>query len=215
MIAVSSPRPHSDREYARNQRRAIDSWVGVFSSIHYFGTPEPELQTNNVFWHGSDWPTIREMTRLAGDFHQSDYSAIINADIVVGTGLFDVEYELKKQSILAATSYRWEYDPEETKFLKINQNRDKNDRGMDIFIANPEIWRIISKAVPPYLRIGHPTWDTWVCGFFCDRLGTSFRQFTDRKVIFHPRHGGRKTPYADEIRNDEKYFTLAKRPSPL
>lgn len=218
MIAVSSFRPHAeDPNYARNQRRARQSWAGTFREVHYFGLPEPQLEHPNSitrFVGDGSWPLIKDMAIYAAR-QRDDYVAIINADIVVSRRIHFVEERMKQMGLPAATSYRYEFDASDpfTNFSTLVRNRQ--DRGMDIFIATPQIWTGVADKVPPYLRIGHQTWDTWVCGHFCSTLGLGFLQFTEERLIFHPRHDGRKTPHAAEIRNDDPCFTLAKQPSPM
>jgi hypothetical protein len=219
MIIISSARRHSkDAEYAINQKRACESWQGA-QQVYYFGSYEEDLAMKNVLWvrsehneEAGEWPTIKAMSEFASNF-PSDLVAIANADILITETFFEVEKKLKSLTIPASTSYRYTYDPE--RFDLASAVRDKNDRGMDIFVCSSDVWKMISKQIPDYLRIGHPTWDTWVCGFLCHHFGYGFREFTRYRCIFHPRHGGRITPHSNAIRSDEPYFTLAKRPSPL
>jgi hypothetical protein len=214
MIAISSARRHEkNAEYARNQKRACDSWR-LFNSVYYFGSYEEELKRDNVLWVKSEeWPTIKSMAEFAA-WIQGDLAAIINADIVVTEQIIEVEKKLKELTIPSATSYRFQFDPEVYPDLT-GATRNKNDRGMDVFVCTPQTWSEIAKEVPEYLRIGHPTWDTWVCGFLCSRHGFGFREFTSHRCIFHPKHEGRETPHSEAIRSDHDYFTMAKRPSPL
>jgi hypothetical protein len=141
----------------------------------------------------------------------NDNVAIINADIVVTPVLLEVENKMVDMSIPALTSYRYEFEGENLD----GAVRHKHDRGMDIFIAQRDIWAMVAKRIPDYLRMGHQTWDSWVCGFFCKNLGFGFRQFTDYRCIFHPKHEGRLHPHSAEIKSDDEYFTRAHVPSPL
>jgi hypothetical protein len=213
MIAISSARRHDkNAEYALNQKRACESWK-LFNQVYYFGSYEEDLRKDNVLWVKSDdWPTIKRMAEFASHI-RGDLAAIINADIVVSDPILEVESKLKELTIPAATSYRYEFDPETGDLGSAVRVRE--NRGMDIFVCTPEVWLAISKAIPEYLRIGHPTWDTWVCGFLASNYGFGFREFTSYRCIFHPRHGGRETPHSAEIKSDQDYFTLAKKPSPL
>lgn len=221
MIAVSSFRPHKeDPEYARNQIRAVKSWRNVFQEVHYFGEREPELELDCLkvkFTETKGFPSIFMMASYAATL-DSPLVTILNSDIVLGVMLRSVFGVMLHMGLPAATSYRYEYDPANPdypeNYVKA-ESRNKQDRGMDIFIAMPQIWGLVAKHVPPYLRIGHQTWDTWVCGYFCSQLGYGFRQFTEQRVVFHPPHGGRNTPHSHEIRNDDPCFTLAKQPSPM
>jgi hypothetical protein len=217
VIAVSSFRPHAeDPAYAKNQIRARQSWDDCFESVHYFGQPEPSLdgKQTKTFFLGSNWPTVRDMASFASG-SSAQYAAILNADIVVSPLISRVERQMLNLGLPAATSYRYEFDPSDPVILRMDGIRNRNDRGMDIFIATPQIWGIVADKIPAYLRIGHPTWDTWICGFFCSTLGRGFVQFTEERVVFHPKHEGRKTPYSSDIRNDDPCFTLAHVPSPM
>lgn len=213
MIAISSARKHEgNQEYALNQCRAASSWV-LFDQVYYFGSYEKELCHDNVlFAKSDDWPTIKSMAEFASHM-KDDLVAIINADIVVTPPIKDVESKLKSLTIPSATSYRYEFDA--TSGDLSSAVRHKEDRGMDIFVATPDVWKMVSARIPDYLRIGHGTWDSWVCGFFCKNFGFGFRQFTDYKCIYHPKHVGRVSPHAAAIRSDDEYFTRAHVPSPL
>jgi hypothetical protein len=214
MIAISSARRHDrNPEYAANQKRAAVSWSGIFNTVYYFGSFEEDLAAPHVMWaRADDWPTIKEMASFASHI-KGDLVALINADIVVTPEILAVEQKLKELTIPAATSYRYEFDPTKPDFSEAV--RIKEDRGMDIFVAPGEIWKMVAERIPEYLRIGHPTHDSWLCGFFCKNFGFGFRQFTDYRCIFHPKHNGRETPHSPTIRSDDEYFTRAHVPSPL
>jgi len=213
MIAISSARRHEkNAEYALNQKRAGESWK-LFKDVYYFGSYEEDLRHDNVAWVKSDdWPTIKRMAEFASRM-KDDLVAIINADIVVTEPILEVEAKLKELTMPAATSYRYEFDPATGDISKAV--RVKENRGMDIFVCTPEVWGAVSGLIPSYLRIGHPTWDTWLCGYLCHHYGFGFRDFTEYRCIFHPRHEGRETPHSVEIKSNQPYFTLAKKPSPL
>lgn len=217
MIVLSSARRHErSAEYAANQIRAVDSWK-LFSTVYYFGSYEAELKRDNVRWVKSeDWPTIKGMAEFASQM-VGDLVAIINADIVVTEPILVVEHKLKALTIPAATSYRYEFD---TNIQPLYPDlsaavRHQTDRGMDIFVATPQTWKLVAERIPEYLRIGHPTHDSWLCGFFCYNFGYGFRQFTEYRCVFHPKHVGRETPMSAGIRSDDPYFTRAHVPSPL
>lgn len=212
MIAISSARRHSqDAEYAVNQKRAADSWK-LFSTVYYFGSYEEDLTRDNVRYVKSDeWPSIKDMAKFASYIH-GDTVAIINADIVVTEPILEVEKKLKELTMPAATSYRYEFDPATGLESAV---RIKQDRGMDIFIATPEAWKMVANRIPDYLRIGHNQWDSWICGFFCANFGFGFRQFTDYRCVFHPKHNGRIQPIKIDIDPTDEYFTRAHVPSPL
>lgn len=217
MIAIGSHKPFSEsEEYAATQAMAATSWHEHFSAIYYFGNYEQGLNHDKVlFAKSSGYPTIKEMAEFASHC-ACEYVAMINADIVIGPRIGEVEKKLNELSLPAAVSYRHEFDPADPKWMD-SAERKLNDRGMDIFVAKPEIWRMVAKRIPEYLRIGHNRWDSWVCGFFCEHLGYGFRHFTDYRCVFHPKHGGRcVVPHGNEIADGvDEYFTRAKRPSPL
>jgi hypothetical protein len=214
MIAISSARKHEkNAEYAMNQKRAGESWK-LFKQVFYFNGYEQELTHDNVLnVKSDDWPSIKRMAEFASNM-VDDLVAIINADIVVTEPLLEVEQKLKELTVPAATSYRYEFDPDDYPDLS-NAVRHKEDRGMDVFVATPEVWGMVSKRIPEYLRIGHQTFDSWLCGFFCSNFGFGFRGFTDYRCVFHPKHGGRDTPHSASIKSDDEYFTKAHVPSPL
>lgn len=202
MIAISSRKPFGQSaEYDLNQARAELTWLGKFTNIHYLG--------------GETYPTIKEMATFASQ-QKMEFVCILNADIVLGPEILTVEAKMVDMALPAATSYRYEFDPADYPDLS-KAERHKEDRGMDIFIASPPIWGLVAKRIPSYLRIGNNRWDSWVCGFFCANLGFGFRQFTEQRCVFHPKHGDRKvSEHAHEIAagNDE-FFTRAKYPNPL
>lgn len=215
MIAISSARRHEKSpEYAANQKRACESWK-LFSKVFYFGSYEEDLRRDNVLWVRSEeeFPSIKRLAEFASHVDEGELACLINADIVVTDPILLVEKKLKELTIPAATSYRYEFDPATGDLSSAVRN--KQDRGMDIFVAGPNVWKMVAARIPDYLRIGHQTFDSWLCGFFCDNFGFGFRQFTDYCCIYHPKHGGRETPHSSEIKNDDPYYTRAHVPSPL
>lgn len=218
MIIISSARPFAQSsEYAINQERAAQSWQGQrnISGIFYVGHYEEGLNGYGVQFvkPEGDYPRIKMMADFASHM-TTEYVAIINADIVLGRGIVEVEQKMGDCSLPAATSYRYEFTPEDYPNLN-GAVRYKEDRGMDIFIAHPGIWKLVARDVPEDVLFGHNRWDSWVCGYFCHHLGYGFRHFTEERCVFHPKHGGRSQPHLDSIRTDSPYFTRAKRPSPL
>lgn len=190
MIAISSHRPLADSmEYARNQLFAKDSWEEVFEQIVYFGEPQFGLDSpKTIFIESEEFPRISEMIAFAAE--QSDWCCLINADIVVADYLIGIEHEMKRRKTLCATSYRWEFvmDDDEVK-PKVRDN------GLDFFAACPQVWRDAELCIPRDYRIGHSMWDTWMLGFFNHKYRRSCRDLTQAKVIYHPRHGGRRQIY--------------------
>lgn len=218
MILLSSAKPFAkSQEYATNQERASKSWQEHYtiSGIFYVGHYEAGLDSEKTQFvkPEGDYPRIKMMAEFASHMN-SEYVAIINADIVLGSGITEVERKMRDCSLPAATSYRYEFEPSDYPNLD-KAVRHKEDRGMDIFIAHPGIWKLVAKDIPEDLWMAHQTFDSWLCGYFCHHLGYGFRQFTEDRCVFHPRHGGRQTPNSPKIKNDSPYFTRAKRPSPL
>lgn len=218
MITISSAKPFAQsEEYALNQSRAFTSLHDNYSisQMFYIGHYQDGLDGEKVQFvkPDGDYPRIKMMAEFASHM-TTDYVAILNADIILSSHITDVEKRMRDMALPAATSYRYEYQPEDYPNLDA-ATRHKEDRGMDIFIANPAMWKLVAKEIPEDLWFGHPTWDSWVCGYFCHNLGYGFRQFTDERCVFHPKHSGRLTPHSPEIKNDSPYFTRAKRPSPL
>ena len=218
MIAISSHRPFANNsEYAANQERAAQSLQAQFnvSNIYYVGHYEDGLNSEKTMFIRPEGthPTIKSMADFASKL-SAEYVAILNADIVLGSAIAEVEKRMHDMALPAATSYRYEFDPEDYPNLD-GAVHHHEVRGMDIFIANPGIWKLVAKDIPETLWFGHQTFDSWLCGYFCHHLGYGFRQFTDMRCVFHPKHGGRLTPFSPQIKNDSPYFTRAKRPSPL
>lgn len=214
MIAITSIRPfNKSDEYKTNQIRAAQSW-NLFEHVYIIGQREPELEflAGTTFLEGLDWPTIKYISILASEIGDR-YVAVINSDIVVAEPLLQAERKLQELTIPCATSYRYEFDPTDPDLSKAV--RYKIDRGMDIFVALPNVWKMVADRIPEDLRIGHNRWDSWVCGFFCHNFGFGFRQFTDYRCIFHPKHDGRIQPHLNTIKFDDEYFTRAHVPSPL
>ena len=57
----------------------------------------------------------------------------------------------------------------------------------------------MAEEVPDFYRMGHQQWDKWMWDFMVKRYTTRWIEMTTMKFVFHPRHEGRKMPYADEI----------------
>lgn len=208
MIAVSSPRPHALSDvYARNQIGANASWQSVFDTVYYFGEPEEHLSGNIVQWIpiNGRFPLMRDMMGLAGD--QRQMVAILNADIEVTTKLLTVECQMDQKQIQAATSKRWQYDG-------ALSERQVIDKGLDIFIARPWLWRQLAKECPAGYRIGHCEWDTWCLGMLMRYTHRKMADFTESKCVLHPVHGGRDMPLNGEVpKMPEWLYDYAKMPT--
>jgi len=192
MIAISSHRKHGHHKctYRKNQIRAKESWEKYFEKIIYFGDVEPDLQSDKTFFIPCEnWPFIRDMAREAGR-QPSNYVAIINADIVVTQPFRNVEIIMRASSIRAASSRRRDL----TKRVLLD-----NDKGRDIFVCTPVVWRNVAKEIPACCRIGHQQWDSWMVAYLRTTLRNGFAEFTRIPCIYHPSHGMRQMPHADTI----------------
>lgn len=188
MIAVSSFRPCSDsHEIASNQLRAKRSWEAVFDQIVYFGDAEPELASDKTQFISvdGDFPAIALLVAVA--MYADEPACIINADIVVGPTLKNAITQQLWQGMKAFTSRRWQFEPG----ASLDSARVV-DQGVDFFAATPEIWHQCYRVIPGGWRIGHSGWDSWMLGWMNQNVGRRFVDLTNRKLIFHPRHGDRK-----------------------
>lgn len=197
MIAISSHRPHSrSAEFARNQALAKRTWEGVFRKIIYAGPAEPELDSDKTeFVYTEDFPTIQTLAKMAAA--QSDITAILNADICISPRFCNVEHRMRVTPLLCASSRRYHFAP----YPKPNFDMallDEKDRGRDIFMAKQSLWKRVAEQVPSHLRIGHQQWDAWMSDFFRSQ-GVRWTDFTKERCVFHPKHGDRQMPYAQQI----------------
>lgn len=188
MIAVSSFRPLGQNpEWDKNQRVAKASWDKVFSEVIYLNQYEEKLWSPmTTFLPTEGHPTIRELCRICAMAPPNAWACIINADIVVTSGLNQSEAKANRRGALALTSSRWTLD---------NGKVAVTDNGLDFFAARWEVWAEAAKACPPQLRIGHPTWDTWMLAFFNATAREKFYDITKAKCIFHPKHDDRRVVF--------------------
>lgn len=188
MIAVSTFRPHKDsEEYRQNQIRAMTSWVPIFNGIILMGKLEPELATHKTsFTFQEGRPHVRDMVGLLAT--QSEMGVWINADIVLSNAFVTLEQLMKKAGCVAATSFRFTFDPKNGIWKSF---KEPNDWGLDVFVATPEVWQDMYKHMDSrWVKCGQ-VYDSWMVGFLNKRHKCG--DFTDRKWVFHPRHGGRIT----------------------
>lgn len=211
MIAVSSPRPHAGSPmYAKHQRAALESWLKVFDAVFYYGNEEPELTDSNVRWvplkSGETHPKIGDMMEFLGA--NSQWGCIINADIIVTEKLTAVVAQMERKSIHAAVSKRWNFDADDRSTAKVT------DKGLDIFIARPYLWRSLAKMIHSGYRIGHCEWDTWVLGMLMRLTHRKMGDFTQSKCVFHPVHEGQLRPLNPEVpKMDDEIYLYAKMPT--
>lgn len=197
MIAISSHRQHSkSAEVARNQKLAWRTWQSYFSGVIYLGPEEPELKSQKTtFIASDDFPTIKTMAGIAANC--PGVTAILNADILVNPKLNVVQHRLQNGTSVCGSSRRWHFDIKDLPSLEKAHLID-TDRGRDIFVATQRIWQRAAKEIPDHLRIGHQQWDAWMTDFF-NTFKPGFVDFTQMKCIFHPYHGDRQMPFAEQI----------------
>lgn len=198
MIAISSFRSlETSDEVALNQIRALRSWDTVFSSIVLFGTRDPRLETGKTtFVECEDFPRLSALMSVAA--LSEEPSAILNADIVVSPYLGKFSQEILQKGFDAFTSRRYEFDPGKLNYESANVK----DLGADFFCAKPSVWYWAWKAIPDAYRIGCPTWDNWLLGYWGLTLKKRFCDATQMRLIFHPKHTERKRIALGEIPRD-------------
>ncbi len=197
MTCVSSFRPLGESpEIAKNQLFAKQSWEQTFDRIIYFGEYEEKLASPKTIFIGSEqFPTLDRMLTAAS--LSDDWSCLINADIVVSNTLGTVVLECIRRNIQAITSKRYQFENEDLQKAKVV------DSGYDFFMTDAKLWLGAAQNVPPGYRIGHNRWDNWVLGWLRVMCGKHFVDVTSRRLIFHPRHGGRKQPHHIDVPNDK------------
>lgn len=209
MIAVSSHKPHAQSgEYRQNQIAAHESWYPVFDEIYYFGPDEPELSDPKTsFVPADNFPWVRDMMAFAG--RQRQLVALINADIIVTPRLRTIEIQMDQKAINAGVSKRWNMAPK----LDSLDDAQVTDKGLDIFLAKPWLWREVARQCPAGYRIGHCEWDTWTLGTLMRITHRKMADFTESKCIFHPIHEGRDRPFNKEVpKMPESIYDFAKMP---
>lgn len=198
MIAVSSFKPAGESdEVTRNQIAAKESWELVFDTVYYFNKYDPKMAGQNVVfvpWDG--YPRIYDLCDFLGN--QPGMGALVNADIRIGVNFRDVEKRLLMRGAQAAVSSRYEFDP-----AVGSADSKVVDQGLDFFAAKPDIWQQAADVVPCDYRIGHPMFDTWLIGFLNMTCKRRFFDITNARVIFHPKHGGRKFVHEIQKHDDD------------
>lgn len=206
MNAISSFKPFSeDKEYAKLQKEAFDSWYPHFGKIVYYGDREPLLLTEKtIFVKSEQFPKIKDLVRMCA-LSISDYTCLINSDIILKPGFSQIVHGLKEKNLVAAISRRYQMDE--------GTDGKLVDYGLDVFIARPMFWSKVYGSIPDNLRIGHNNWDTWMAGFFNRNLKGKAADFTHRKLVFHPKHGGRARPYESLVHTKDHYLNYAALPA--
>ena len=189
MIFVSTARVTDDPsdEYFRNQSFAVESWKRIADAIVFFGPHQEHLASPITrFLPSEDYPLLRDVVNFCAD--QTEWCAIVNADIWIHPVLKRLEAKLKSKKAVAASSWRFEFDP-----ARGVEPCEKVDNGLDFFAATPGVWEMIyQQDAPKYLRLGAPTWDSWLQGAFFARCSSGLYDLTDTRCVRHPKHAGRK-----------------------
>jgi hypothetical protein len=198
MTAVSSHRPKAScsPEIWRNQLAAHKSWLSAFDRIVYFGSDEDEFHDDKTTSMPCDeFPRIEALAHFCSQ--TPGWSCIVNADIVLLPETFRaVELELGRKNAASAMSLRFEYDPRDA-----NRKTRNYDQGIDIFCARQSVWISAASKIPDSYRIGHPTWDNWMMGFF-NLEGLPCYEFTGSRCVLHPKHGDRRSPHLIDAPKD-------------
>lgn len=170
-----------------NQIRAAVSWFPIFGSVILMGKFEPELATINTYFTGKEGrPHVKDMVGILAT--QTEMGVWINADIVLAGAFATLERLMKKAECRAATSFRLTFEPGKLNTYA-SAFREKNDWGLDVFVATPEVWQdMYTHMDPRWVKCGM-VYDSWMVGFLNKRHKCA--DFTDRKWVFHPRHEGR------------------------
>lgn len=208
MLIISSFRPFDQDptgEYVRNQLAAKASWESMADAIVYFNEPEPRLASAKTRFISSDpFPRIMDITEVCA--MQPGWTAIVNSDIVLGPKFPIVEQRLKLKQATCAASWRWEFDPARG-IESAAKERIPHDNGIDFFAATQPVWKKVYEAVDERLRIGCTFWDTWLMSFFTTFEVSHFWDISPARVIFHPRHDGRKYGPGPEDHNQIKIYS--------
>lgn len=118
--------------------------------------------------------------------YQEGWSAILNADIVIGPRWPHVEATLEAKKAKCASSWRFNFDPDKGIASGVH-----NDNGIDFFAAVPEVWAHAYNICQEELRLGSGYWDGWMLSVFGTFFASGFWNLTPSKVINHPIHSGR------------------------
>jgi hypothetical protein len=180
---------------------AIKSWLEMDNKVVYFNDDEKDFE-NVTFRPCSGKPGIATLANFCGT--QTDWCAIVNADIVLGETWPAVEAALRASGAKAAISRRWTLDE-----AGGMEHAKLTDQGLDIFAATPEVWRAAARFVPKQFKLGHILWDTWMLSFFVNTFKTA--DFTSARVVFHPRHEHRGDQAM--LRSSDSYLEMVRWPA--
>lgn len=203
MIAVSSHRPGCELHHAAHR-----TWANAFDYSVYFGDPDIGLDNARTAFVASEpFPTIRTLAEFCAQ--QPGWSAIINADIFLGTNFRHMTEHYISQGYISAISARHQftYHPGQAP-----ENYRIEDYGMDIFAAEQNVWRMVCVEIPSFFRIGRILWDTWMIGFFIVHCGAKLADLSPWQAVFHPRHEVSPQRNAVPLKYSDKYTAKARWP---
>lgn len=208
MIILSSFRPYADCPPAiwENQLAANRSWVRICEKIVYFNHVEPRMNSDKTLWLPPDEkPSIKRMVMWAAQLN--DWSAIVNADIVLPSNFRRVENALRGPAA-CAVSRRYTLPADgDTTAAKL----ESGDNGLDFFAATPTVWKKAGATIPESFRLGRIVWDTWMLNFFMAEFGNYCYDLTPSRVVFHPKHEDRTDQNWDFPKSDP-YLSKARWP---
>ena len=187
MIIVSSFRPFDEcsNDVWLNQEAANRSWERLFERIFYFNRSDSRMKSaKTAFLPTTGKPAIKKMAAFCGGLN--DWSALVNADIVIPQNFRRVESALRSRAAGCAISRRYTLPAEgDTSSARLT------DLGLDFFAATPAIWRAAAEKIPPEFCLGRITWDNWMVNFFMAEFGPYCYDLTPSRVVFHPMHEDR------------------------
>lgn len=190
MIIISSFRPYEGCPPAiwEQQTAANRSWVRIFDQIIYFNDAEPRMAASNkvMFLPTTGKPSIKKIVKFASGLN--DWSAIVNADIVIPSNFRRVEDALRGRPAACAISRRYTLTPDgDTTAAQLAPG----DNGLDFFAATPAVWKLAAEKIPDGFCLGRIVWDTWMLNFFMGEFGNHCYDVTPARVVFHPQHEDR------------------------
>jgi hypothetical protein len=211
VILVSSFRPIAEctSEICANQALAFDSWRGTGNQVVYFNDRHEDFPINTICVECIGKPSIHKLAAWCS--LQTDWCAIVNADIILGPTWPAVEQAIRSSGAKCAISRRWtlpdpsQADPGDDLF----EDAALTDQGLDVFIARPEVWKEVAKFVPRQFTLGRILWDCWTMSFFVHNFKCA--DFTDARVVFHPQHEDRGDQAM--VRSSDGYLDIVRWPS--
>ena len=187
MIIISSFRPYEGCPPAiwEQQVAANRSWVKIFDKIIYFNAAEPRMAGGDkvMFLPTTGKPSIKKIATFAGGLN--DWTAIVNADIVIPSNFRRVEDALRGRPAACAISRRYTLPADgETAGAQLAAG----DNGLDFFAATPRVWKLAGEKIPDGFTLGRIVWDNWMLNFFMAEFGNYCYDVTPSRVVFHPQH---------------------------